>query len=149
MEYAFKSERGYCPQCVVFGRVYFIQDRYIGGEKYEYALMSKPVEKKNAQKFPDVKRMVSFLFDKNITDDIAINLLLGQITVCKSDSYRMIEKDGVEYVWDESKKELRKHTNPKRETGYFSTYLECLNMAKEIWKRKEQESAGMQLSLFS
>lgn len=149
MKYVFKGEKGYCPRCVAFGRVYFIQDRYIGGEKYEYALMSKPAEKKNAQKFPDVKRMVSFLFRENITDDIATNLLLSQITVCKSDSYRMIEKDGVKYVWDGSKNELREYTEPKQETGYCNTYLECLDMAKEILKRKEQESAGMQLSLFS
>lgn len=148
MKYAFKSERGYCPQCVAFGRVYFIQDRYIGGEKYEYALMSRPVKKKSARKFSDAKETVSFLFDENITDDITINLLLSQITAYKSGPYRIIEKDGVEYVWDESKKELREYTKPKQETGYCSTYLECLNMSKKILKKKEQENVGMQLFLF-
>lgn len=148
MKYVFKGEKGYCPQCVAFGRIYFIQDRYIGGERYEYALMSRPLGKKATQKFGDVKRMVSGLIGSEISDDIAVELLLSQMTVYQCSSYRLIEKDGAKFVWDGLKKELREYTEQKQETGYCNTYLECLNMAKEILKRKEQESAGMQLSLF-
>ena len=148
MEYAFKSERGYCPRCVAFGKVYFIQDRYIGGEKYEYALMSRTLQKKVPKKFEDVKKMMSMLIGSEITDDIAVNLLLSQMTVYQCSSYRMIEKDGVKYVWDDRNKELRDYTEPKQETGYCDTYLECLNMAKEILKKRELESMGTQLSLF-
>lgn len=148
MEYVFKGEKGYCPQCVAFGRVYFIQDRYVGGEKYEYTLMSRSFEKKPPQKFRDAKEMVSSLIGSEISDDIAVNLLLSQMTVYQCSSYRLVEKNNTKFVWDESKKELREYTEPKQETGYCNTYLECLDMAKEILKRKEQESAGMQLSLF-
>lgn len=149
MEYVFKGEKGFCPKCVAFGRVYFIQDRYISREKYEYALMSRPSEKKASQKFESVKEMVNSLMDSEISDDIAINLLLNQMTVYQCSSYRLIEKDDAKYVWDDLKKELREYTEPKQETGYCDTYLECLNMAKEILKRKERDSAGIQLSLFS
>lgn len=148
MEYVFKGEKGYCPQCVAFGRVYFIQDRYVGGEKYEYTLMSRSFEKNPPQKFRDAKEMVSSLIGSEISDDIAVNLLLSQMTVYQCSSYRLVEKNNTKFIWDESKKELREYTEPKQETGYCNTYLECLNMAKEILKRKEQESAGMQLSLF-
>ena len=140
MEYVFKSERGYCPQCIAFGKVYFIQDRYIGGEKYEYALMSRPVEKKDGLKFQDAKNMVSFLVGNDITDDIAINLMLSQMTVYQCSNYRMIEHDGVKYVWDSQKKKLREYTEPNQETGYCDTYLECLNMAKQILKRQKEVS---------
>lgn len=149
VEYVFKSEKGYCPQCIAFGKVYFIQDRYVGGEKYEYALMSRPVEKKVGIKFQAARNMVSFLVGNDIVDDIAVNLLLSQMTVYQCSNCRMIENDGIKYVWDDQKKELREYTEPKQETGYFDTYLECLNIAKEILKKMKYEREGMQLTLFS
>lgn len=147
MEYTFKSERGYCPKCTAFGKVYFIQDRHIGGEKYEYALMSRTAEKKAAQKFQNVKEMVSSFMGK-ITDNIAVNLMLSQMTVYQCGQYRMVEWDGIKYIWDNQKKELSEYEEPKQETGYCDSYSECLNMAKEILKRIEQEREGMQLTLF-
>ena len=149
MEYTFKSENGCCPQCIAFGKIYFIQDKYIGGEKYEYALMSKDLGKRKSKKFTDVKKMVSKLIDSEITDDIAVNLLLSQMTVRQSGSRRMIEHDGIKYVWDSEDKVLRGYVEPKQETGYCNTYLECLNMAKEILKKLEQEQVGIQMSLLS
>lgn len=139
MEYVFKSEKGFCPQCVAFGKIYFIQDRHISGEKYEYALMSRPLEKKQSQKFKNVKKMVSSLVGSEITDSITANLLLNQMTVYQCGTYRMIEQDETKYVWDDNNRELREYTEPKQETGYCDTYLECLNMAKEILKKREQE----------
>lgn len=149
MEYVFKSERGYCPHCVAFGKIYFIQDRYIGGEKYEFALMSRPSEKKAPQKFEDVKKMVSSLVHSEISDDIAANLLLSQMTEYQCGSYRLIEKGGMRFVWDNLKKELREYAEPKQETGYCDTYLECLRLAKEILKQRELECDGMQMSMFN
>lgn len=108
--------------------------------KYEYALMSRPVEKKDGLKFQDAKNMVSFLVGNDITDDIAINLMLSQMTVYQCSNYRMIEHDGVKYVWDSQKKKLREYTEPNQETGYCDTYLECLNMAKQILKRQKEVS---------
>lgn len=148
MEFVFKAEKGYCPKCIAFGKVYFIQDRYIGGEKYEYALMSKPLEKKIPRHFENIKKMVSSIICEEITDDIAANLILSQMTEYRCSSYRLIEKDGVKYVWDDKDKELREYIEPKKETGYFDTYLECLNIAKKILKKREQEDSGTQMSLF-
>lgn len=149
MEYVFRSERGFCPQCIAFGNVYFIQDRYIGGEKYEYALMSRPLKKPIPKHFKNVREMVSSLIGSDITDDITVNLLLSQMTEYQCTSCRMIKNDGVKYVWDDTRKELREYTEPKQETGYCSTYLECLNLAKEFLEKKERECIGTQLSLFS
>lgn len=149
MEYTFKSQNGYCPQCVAFGRIYYIQDRYIGEGKYEYALMSGSLEKKIPRKYLNAEKMVSSLIGSEYSDDIAsVNLLLSQMTFRRCGPYRLIEHDGIKYVWDELKKELREYTEPKQETGYCDTYLECLNMAKEILKAKEQEINGTQLNLF-
>ena len=149
MEYVFKSEKGYCPKCIAFGKVYFIQDRYIGGEKYEYALMSRPLEKKAPAHFTNVKKMVSSLIGSEITDDIAVNLLLSQMTEYQCNSYRMIESDGVKYVWDDKHNELREYTEPKQETGYCNTYLECLNVAKEILEKENRKRIGTQMTLFN
>ena len=149
MKYVFKSERGFCHQCVAFGKVYFIQDRYVDGEKYEYALMSRPVEKKITHKFNDIKKMVSFFNGNDITDDITVNLMLSQMTVYQCSNYRMIEQDGVKYIWDNKNKELREYMEPKQETGYFDSYTECLNVAKEILRKMEQERNGTQMTLFS
>ena len=149
MEYTFKSERGYCPQCITFGKVYFIQDRHISGEKYEYALMSRPIEKKVIHKFHDTKKMVSFLVNEVITDDIAANLLLNQMTVYQCSHYQMIEQNGVKYIWDNQKNELREYTEPKQETGYCDSYMECLNIAKGILRKLELERNGTQISLFN
>lgn len=142
MKYTFRSKKGYCPECIAFGKVYYIQDRYIGGEKYEYALMSRSLEKSTPRKFPDAKKMVSYIIGSDITNDITANLLLSQMMVYQCSQYRMIERDGTKYVRDDSKKELRDYIEPKQETGYCDTYLECLNMAKEFLKKVEQERIG-------
>lgn len=144
-KYIFKSKNGYCPQCIAFGKVYFIQDRHIGGEKYEYALMSKSMKTK-IWIFPDAKKMISFLVGEKITDDIAANLLISQMTIYQCNSRRMLEKDGVKYIWDSCQKELREFAEPKQETGYCSTYWECLNLSKEILRKLEQKDAGLPLS---
>lgn len=137
MEYVFRTRGGMCPQCIAFGKVFFIQDRHIGGEKYEYALMSRPIDKKVSQKFQDEKEMVSFLFSEDIADSLTANLLLNYMISYQSAQYCMIEHDGVKYVWDRIKNELREYIEPVRETGWCNSYLECLNIAKEILKKKE------------
>ena len=139
MKYVFTSKRGYCPQCTAFGKVYFIQDKCIGGNKYIFALMSRTLENKIPQKFPDTKKMISKLIGEEIKDDLTVNLLLSYITIRQSGSRRLIEQDGVMYVWDELEKEPREYIEPKQETGYFDSYLECLNIAKEILKNMEQQ----------
>lgn len=149
MDYTFVSKDGFCPSCVAFGKRWFIKDRYICGDKYEYALMSRPLEEKAPIRFTNVKMMVSNLVGSEITDDIAVNLLLSQMTEYQCSSHRMIEHNGIKYIWNNECKELREYKEPKQETGYCSTYLECLNMAKEILKKREQECIGTQMNLFS
>lgn len=144
-KYIFRSKNGCCPQCIAFGKIYFIQDRHIGGEKYEYALMSKPIKTKTWI-FSDTKNMISFLAGEEITDDIATNLYMSQMTVYQCSSRRILETNGVKYIWDSYQKELRKLVEPEQETGYCSTYWECLNLSKEILKNLEQKDAGIQLS---
>lgn len=149
MKYVFRSENGLCPKCIAFGRVYYIQDRYCGGDKYEYCLMSKSADKTESKHFKNKTEMISSLIGTVITDEIAVNLLLSQITLFQCGSLRMLEQNGKKYVWNETKNELMEYTEPKQETGYCDTYLECLNMAKEILEKMEQEHSGTQLSLFN
>ena len=149
MNYTFVSKDGFCPSCVALGKRWFIKDRYIGGEKYEYALMSRSLEEKVPIHFTNIKMMVSNLVGLEITDEIAVNLLLSQITEYQCSSYRMIEYNDIKYIWNDERNELREYTEPKQETGYCSTYLECLYMAKEILKKREQEVSGTRMNLFS
>ena len=123
MDYTFVSKDGFCPSCVAFGKRWFIKDRYIGGDKYEYALMSRYLEEKVPTHFANVKMMVSSLVGSEITDEIAVNLLLSQITEYQCSSYRMIEYNDIKYIWNDERKELREYTEPKQETGYCSTYF--------------------------
>lgn len=146
MKYAFRSENGCCPKCIAFGREYYIQDRYLGGDKYEYALMSKPIATADPVHFKDASEMLGSLLGTVITDEIAADLLLSQITVYRSASFRMLEQNGKKYVWNEMENELREYTDPKQETGYFDTYRECLSMSKEILEKKEQEENGVHVS---
>ena len=148
MKYVFRSENGCCPKCTAFGRVYYIQDRYLGGEKYEYALMSKPAKNQESKHFKDKNEMVGSLLGIVTTDDIAVNLYLNQMTVYQCGNLRMLERNGKKLIYDDTKKELREYTEPKQETGFCDGYLVCLIMAIEFLKKNEQESSGMQVSLF-
>lgn len=148
MKYVFKSENGCCPRCIAFGKVYFIQDRYLGGDDYEYALMSRSAKRKPPMQFAGRKELVSWLVNDMICDDITANLLLSHMTLDRCSHRRMIENNGKKYVWDDESKKLWEYEEPSQETGFCETYLECLNMAKEILRKKERENAGIQLSLF-
>lgn len=143
MNYTFVSKDGFCPSCVAFGICWFIKDRYIGGGKYEYALMSRSLEEKVPIHFTNIKMMVSNLVGLEITDDIAVNLLLSQMTEYQCSSHRMIEYNNIKYIWNDERKELREFKESRQETGYCSTYLECLYMAKEILKEREREVLGI------
>ncbi|MDD7739781.1 MAG: hypothetical protein PUJ62_06875 [Lachnospiraceae bacterium] len=146
MKYTFKSENGCCPKCIAFGREYYIQDRYLGGDKYEYALMSKPLVTAEPVHYKDVCEMLSNLLGTVITDNVTADLLLSQRTICRSASFRMLEQNGKKFVWNEMQNELREYTDPKQETGYCDSYRECLNMAKEILEKKEREENGVHVS---
>lgn len=140
MGYIFRRENGFCPKCEAFGRAYYIQDRYIGEGQYEYALMSKPLKQNTVQKFANTKDMVSSLAGMQITDDIAVNLLLSQMMEYQCNQYVLLNCGEDQYVWDRKEKELREHIKPKQETGFFGTYRECLTEAKRILIKKEQET---------
>lgn len=149
MEYVFKSENGYAPRCEAFGRIWYIADRYIGGDRYEHCLMSKSTEKSKRMLFPDKKAMVNYLCNADTQDDIGANLLLQFMIQCRTgNGSLLLEKDGQRYVWKAEEKMLYWVEEPKRHTGYM-TYNECLQMAKGILVAKERESNGMQLSLFN
>lgn len=147
MEYKFTSEKGYCPQCIAFGKRYYIQDKYIGADEYNYALMSIPLDREEPKQFKDKKELMSYLLNSVVNDDITANLLMSQRVIRSSGSYKMLEENGMQYIWSEEHKTLRVYVEPKQETGYFENYLDCLTMAKKILLDMEYQRNGKQLSL--
>lgn len=132
MNYKFSGKDGHCPECVAFGKRYYIQDKYIGQDKYNYALMSMSVDVEKPKQFKNKKELASYLYGSDILDDIAVDLLIGQVTKVQSSSGRILEHSGSVYIWSEERKTLTRYIEPKQETGWCDTYLECLQMAKKI-----------------
>ena len=147
MEYTFKSKDGHCPESIAFGRRYYIQDRYIGAGRYEYALMSRPDMVVHSIRFKSRKDCVSYLVGTTVGDDITANLLMGQLIDYQCGNLMMLNTGDQKYVWDEENKTLRTYTEPVQETGYCDTYSECLGMAKKILSRLQERENGDNWSL--
>ena len=141
--YTFTAKDGHCPGCNAFGRRWYIQDKYIGGDKYEYALMSRSLAIEEPLVFLNKGHLAKWLngdgSDRNYEDDIADFIISRHIYFDSSDK-ALLSKDGINYIYDKAKITLTKSVDSVQETGWCSTYLECLNMAKDILKSKELQS---------
>lgn len=141
--YTFTAKDGHCPGCTAFGRRWYIQDKYIGGDKYEYALMSRSLAIEEPLVFLNKSHLAKWLngdsSDRNYEDDVADFIISRHIY---ADIYNkaLLYKDNVSYIYDKEKFTLIKTIEVKQETGWCSTYLECLSMAKNILKSKEMQS---------
>lgn len=65
MNFVFTSKDGQCPACHAFGRKWYIQDRYIGGDAYEYCLMSLSAEKPQKYLFKNQCEVAKWFNDEN------------------------------------------------------------------------------------
>lgn len=145
MNYKFVEKDGHCPECVAFGKRYYIRDMHIGAGKYSYALMSEPAMREKPMYFRDKAALVSYFAEQVIDDELAVDLLLDQWTIYQVSSGRILVVGGTAYSWIEESKTLRKLTEPKQETGYCDTYWDCLHMAKKILSKLEASECGNQM----
>lgn len=138
MNFTFKSKDGFCPTCEAFGRIWYIQDREIGTNCYEYALFSKSADKPKEYQFKQRRDVAMFLNDcKNdnaIYDAITTEYIISRQTVVECWDSAIIEKKGSLYRFNKNKNTLTEISKSKQETGFMS-YLACLNMAKDILQK--------------
>lgn len=142
MSYAFTSKNGFCPACTVFGKIWFIQDRLVGGNDYEYCLMSRPETKPTQHKFKNKTDIARWLNDDNGKaeyDDVTADYVISrQIKHGYNLSDKaIVEKGNENYIYDKVKNTMTAVVEPDKETGWFDSYHECLRIAKEILANME------------
>lgn len=154
--YKFSSKNGHCPQCIAFGKRYWIQDKLIGGNTYEYCLMSTPTEARKKIRFKNKIELANWINgedieDKTKDDSLRNNAAKLIISFSTKASYRfsdrkLIEgKEGKFILYENFLAE--EYMEPTQETGWFDTYAECLDMSKEILRKKKIKKEGEQLTI--
>lgn len=144
MSYAFTSKNGFCPSCTAFGKIWFIKDKFIGGNDYEYCLMSKPISNPIQQKFKNKKDIARWLNDdkrKAEYDDMTADYVISRQIKSGYDfsDKAIVEKGNEKFIYDKLKNTMTAVVNPNKETGWFENYHECLKVAKEILINLEDE----------
>ena len=127
-KYSFSSKNGFCPSCKAHGRTWYIQDRYISGNIYNYCLMSASNEAPEILRFKN-KKEIAVWYNKG-DDDVTFRWHIPKRDECSNAA--LIVKDGVRYRYDKSSCTLTVIQESKQETGWFDSYRECLRAAKEI-----------------
>ena len=148
MGYTFKSENGYCPECVVGDRKFYIKDRCSGTNYYEHCLFSMPVKKPDPIKFANREAVAKWLngdeSDRTYDIDIA-NYIIAMHALDYYQERAILEKADKMYVFRKENCSLTEVIEPKKETGWFDRYIDCLSVAKEILRKREECE---QISLF-
>lgn len=154
MKFIFKPPySGFCPQCSAFGRRWYITERNISNsDQYEYCLMSVSTEPENKYKFKNLRKVTEWICnieDLSKQDDWHIkNWFLSRYSKYEDYDTMLLEKDGIQYRLDKQTLIITQLHEHIQETGWCSTYNECLNLAKEKLERMEKEQNGEQLELF-
>ena len=144
-EYKFSAKNGFCPKCSAFGRTWFIQDKYIGGDTYEYCLMSVTEEKPKKYVIGSKRELAKWLNEDKSNanyDDALADLIIARYIDWKADysDRAMIVWHGNEYIYHKAKHTLTAIPERKQETGWYDSYRECLKAAKEILEKQERET---------
>ena len=144
MKYVFRSQDGFCPQCIAFGRTWIIRDRHIYGNTYEYCLTSIPLDPPPKFHFRNKAEVAAWLneMDDNQLfqeDEYWIDFYIRRWTVYSSGDNALIEKKGIEYRYNRKTNVVVQIPSERQETGWFPGYRECVSVATEILKRKEKE----------
>ena len=138
MNFIFKTQNGSCPTCVAFGRIWYIQDREIGTNCYEYALFSKSADKPKEYQFKTRSDVAKFLNDCEddgaVYSELTMDYIISRQTRVGCWDSAIIEKNGVLYRFNKNKNTLTEIHESRQETGFMS-YLACLNTAKDILQK--------------
>lgn len=155
MKFTFKPPScGACPQCIAFGRRWYITERNISNsDLYEHCLMSVSTEPQVTHKFQNLRKVTEWICgiaDLSKEDDWYIkNWYLSRYIKYEDSEAFLLEKDDIQYRLDKQTfiiTQLHRHI---QETGWCSTYNECLNLAKEHLEKIKKEQNGEQLELFT
>ena len=135
MKFAFTSKNGFCPECTAFGRKWFIKDRHLYGDVYEYCLMSSPLSPPLVYQFPDKKAVALWLngFDHlSEREEHLIDFYIHRWIQDECSDLALIEKNGIQYRYDKAKYTLTSLPEHRQESCWYDKYRECLVDAKEF-----------------
>lgn len=148
MRYVFRRKDGQCPECIAFGRRWYIQDRLLYGNVYEHCLMSVTTRPQQVLKFNEKVELVSWLngfSEYREKDDWWIDWMIRRWTKIDYEEVALIEKDGVQYRYDKVQLTLTALPERRRESGWYESYRECVADAKAFLQKlstKQNESSG-------
>ena len=147
MDFAFRAKNGFCPECIAFGRKWYIMDSSAGSGFYDHCLMSVPTDHHETLQFNNLSEIAAWLdnTDHLERDQAWIGILIRRHTVADYQDLALVEKSGVQYRLDKTHFTLTALPERRQETGWFNSYRECLVAAKKILK----ELAGSQPSHFN
>ena len=128
----FKRENGLCPYYISNGIKYYIMDRHIGGNDYEYRLESRPA-KTEYMKINTLKDAVKYLNAKPWEYHKEYSIIYE------------IRKGEKLYIYNADKKTLRELKEPDVLTGWHDSYEECLKVAKQIIESEIGEQISIAL----
>lgn len=143
MTFTFTAKNGMCPECYALGRKWYIADRSSGGNRYEYRLMSVTTQPQAVYQFKDMKEIAAWLngFESiSEKNEWWIGCFIRRWTIADYYGQALIEKDGIQYRLDKLKYTLTALPKPQPETGWCSTYRECLALAKEILLERSKQA---------
>ena len=152
MNFTFNSKNGLCPSCKEFGRIWYIQDRYISSGNYEYCLMSREEQAKPIQKFKDISKVAQWLNNDEsnaVYDKAVAEYIINRSTINACSEVALIEKNNVEYRLNKTQCTIQEISQPRKETGWHDSYMECLKAAKEILQKLHVKQYGEQISFVS
>lgn len=133
MEFSFTSKNGYCPECNAFGRKWYIKDRHIYGDTYEYCLMSMPLIPQPVYKFQDLHDVAAWLSgisDLARKEDLWLQYFISRWIKDDCGDVALVEKDGVQYRYEKENHLLKALPERRQESCWYDKYRECLADAK-------------------
>lgn len=106
----FTAKDGMCPKYDAFGKRYYIQDRFFGGN-YEYALMSRDLTTGEVLRFPDNRMLAAWLNGRKERvldglDDATAYYVIRRDTLQEYHDMSSIEKDRKKVHIEESRKRV-------------------------------------------
>lgn len=152
MDFVFKSTfTGGCPECMAFGRRWYIKDRFVSENVYEYCLMSVDTGSQITYKFNSLRELTEWICGvKDLskeTEHFIKNWYLKRYVKFETTDAALLKKDGIEYRLDKKAFTLSQLHECIQETGWHSSYRDCLETSKGILRRMEKEQSGKQIAL--
>lgn len=139
MKFTFTSKDGHCPECTAFGRKWYIKDRYLYDNVYEYCLMSIPISPPAIYQFQDKKAVALWLngFDHlSEREEQLIDFYINRWIQADCSDMALVEKNGIQYRYDKVKNTLTSLPERRQESCWYDKYCECLADAKALLAKK-------------